>query len=90
MKSLQPLGRRTIVQRDDAIDTSEGGIHIPDQARQKMQTGTIVAIGSDVVGLFTGDRVIFQTFGYTPIEVDEQELLVIHEEDIMIRIAKDG
>jgi chaperonin GroES len=90
MKSLQPLGKRTIVRRDEAKDTSEGGIHIPDQAQQKMQTGTIVAVGGDVNGLFTGDRIIFQTYGFTPIEIDKQELLVIHEDDIMIRIAKDG
>ena len=86
---FQPLGDRTIVKRDDPDDVSEGGIIIPDGSQQKMQTGVVMAIGPKVRDVCVGDRIIFQAYGVTPIEVDKQEMLVICVEEIMVRIKKD-
>ncbi len=89
MNHFQPLADRTIIKRDAPDDTSEGGILIPDGAKEKLQTGIVMAIGPEVKDVSVGDRIIFQAYGFTPIEVDKQEMLVICEEEIMIRIKQD-
>lgn len=42
---LQPVGDRVIVHPDASEEITKGGIIVPDNAREKPQTGTIVKIG---------------------------------------------
>ena len=44
--SLQPLGDKVVVSRDESLDTTAGGIFLPDSAKDKPSRGTIVAIGT--------------------------------------------
>jgi chaperonin GroES len=65
MKSIKarPLHDRIIVKVDEAETTSEGGILIPDTAKEKKGVGTVVAVGDgkkdEPMELEVGDRVKF-------------------------------
>ena len=42
---LQPVGDRVIVQPDPSEEITKGGLHIPDNARERPQQGTIIKCG---------------------------------------------
>ena len=42
---LRPLGDRVLVKRMETEEKTDSGIIIPDAAKEKAQTGTILAIG---------------------------------------------
>jgi chaperonin GroES len=42
-----PLGSRVILVKEEAPETSEGGIVIPDKAREKPLTAKVIAVGAD-------------------------------------------
>lgn len=42
---FQPLGDRLIVKPEEAASMTEGGLHIPDTAKERPQVGTIIAVG---------------------------------------------
>ena len=43
--ALKPLGDRVVVEREEAKDTTAGGIVLPDTAKDKPQKGKVVAVG---------------------------------------------
>ena len=43
--NLKPLGDRVVVEREEAKDTTAGGIVLPDTAKDKPQKGKVVAVG---------------------------------------------
>ena len=44
--TFQPLGDRVVIEPSDEEESvSSGGIYIPDTAKEKPQTGTVVAVG---------------------------------------------
>lgn len=45
MKKLIPLLDRVLVQRAEALTKTAGGIVIPEKAQEKVQRGTVVAVG---------------------------------------------
>ena len=43
---VKPLGDRIVVKREDAEEKTAGGILLPDNAKNKPQRGTVLAIGT--------------------------------------------
>ena len=44
--TIRPLGTRVLVKRVDEDETSEGGIIIPDTAKEKPQEAEVVSLGT--------------------------------------------
>lgn len=89
---LRPLSDRVILRRDDAESVSEGGIVIPDVAKEIPARGTIVAVGPgkrNDRGEFTplsvevGDKVLFAKYAGEKVEHDGEELTMLREADVM-------
>ena len=89
---FRPLHDRVVVKRIEAEEKTAGGIIIPDTAKEKPQTGEIVAVGPggrDEAGklipidLKVGDKVLFGKWSGTEVNLDGQELLIMKESDIM-------
>jgi len=88
---IQPIGDRVVVQPIEREEETSGGILLPGTAKEKPQEGKVMAVGA---GLFrdgrriapevkTGDRVLFAKFSGTEIKLDGQDVLVMHESDIL-------
>jgi chaperonin GroES len=81
-----------LVQRELEKDTSEGGIIIPDIAKEKLNRGTVLSVGRGKVlengrllepSVKTGDRVIFGKYSGQEFEHEGQKnLLILREDDI--------
>ena len=89
---LQPLGDRVVVERDESLDTTAGGIVLPDSAQDKPARGKVVSIGDGKLlddgsrskfQVQVGDRVIFSSYSGETFKIDEQELILMREDEIL-------
>lgn len=57
-RGIKPLGNRVVIKMDEAADRSDGGILLPDQAKeQRPSKGTVVAVGPGAIHEKTGERI---------------------------------
>jgi len=90
--SLQPLGERIVVQRDESENVTGGGIVLPDSAKEKPARGVVIATGTGKLlddgtrstsQLNSGDRVLFTSYAGETVEVDSEEYLLMREDDVL-------
>jgi chaperonin GroES len=93
-QKFRPLGDRVLVKRLETEEKTQSGIIIPDAAKEKAQTGAVVAVGTGrrdnsghtiPMDVKVGDTVYFGK--YTGTEAD-RDYLVIREEDILGIVEK--
>jgi chaperonin GroES len=89
---FRPLHDRVVVKRIDAEEKTSGGIIIPDTAKEKPQTGEVVAVGPGgrdengkliQIDVKSGDRILFGKWSGTEVKIDGVEYLIMKESDIM-------
>ena len=90
---VKPLGDRIVVRREEAAETTAGGIVLPETAKGKPQRGTVVAAGPGKLlkdgtrrGLQVkeGDTVIFTSWAGDEFrERGRDTILVMREEDVL-------
>ena len=95
-RKLEPLQDRLIVRRIEEGEQTRGGIYIPDAAKEKPQEGEIVAVGVGRIldsgvqvksTLSVGDRILFSKYGGSEVEIDGEKLLIMREDDVLVRIS---
>ena len=76
---IQPLHDRLVVKRIEAKEIVKGGIVIPDTAREKPQSGVVMAIGKGKIlengtriemTVKEGDQILFAKYSGTEIKLD--------------------
>ena len=89
---IRPLGDKVIVQRSEANAMTEGGIVLPDSAKEKPKKGTVMAVGTGKLldsgkrasmQVNVGDKVLFTPYGGTEVDVDKDTLIIMDENDIL-------
>ena len=94
---FRPLHDRVVVKRIEQDEKTEGGIIIPDTAKEKPMEGEVIAVGPGARNekgvlvapdVKAGDRMLFGRWSGTEVKIDGQELLIMKESDIMGIIAK--
>ena len=90
--NVRPLHDYVIVRRKEEEHLSAGGIVIPDTATEKPVQGEVVAVGNGRIlkggkvvppDVKPGDQVLFSKYAGTEIKLGDEELLVMHETDIL-------
>ncbi|MCC5789728.1 MAG: co-chaperone GroES [Opitutales bacterium] len=90
--NIKPLGDRVLVRHLEEDEQVQGGIIIPDSAKEKPQEAEVVALGTgkkDEGGkavdfeVKVGDRVIISKYGGTEVKLDGQKFLLLREDDIL-------
>lgn len=93
---IRPLDDRVVVEPLEAEETTAGGIVLPDNAKEKPQRGTVLAIGPGKLldngsrgelSVAVGDEVIFGKYGGTEIEIDGEEIKILRETDILAKVV---
>ncbi|MFC5407309.1 co-chaperone GroES [Cohnella soli] len=88
---IQPIGDRVLVQPTEKEEQTAGGIVLPGTVKEKPQEGRVVAVGA---GIFrdghrvqpevkVGNQVLFAKFSGTEVKVDGQDMLILHESDLL-------
>jgi chaperonin GroES len=80
---FRPLKDRVFVSYTAELEKTAGGLFIPDSAKEKPQSGKVEAIGDEVKSLKTGDKILFDRYSGSKINIDNIEYLIIKEEDVL-------
>ena len=89
---MVPLGDRVIVKLLDKEETKKGGIIIPDTAKERPSEGEVIAVGKGrrttsgervEMEVKKGDRVLFNKYAGTEIEIESTKCLVMKEDEIL-------
>ncbi len=83
---IEPLGDMVLVQMEAAPEKTQSGLLLPEEAREKMTVGLVIAIGSEQNGVSVGDRVIYRQYSGTKIEWLGLEYLLMKSEDIQAKV----
>lgn len=90
--NIKPLADRVVVKPIEEEEKKQGGIIIPDTAKEKPQKGEIVAVGPGKIDengkripmeVKVGDKVLFGKYAGTEVEIDGEQYLIMRESDIL-------
>jgi chaperonin GroES len=90
--NIRPLYDRIVVKRLEDKETMQGGLYIPDSAKEKPQEGEVVAVGKGkrledgkVIALDVkpGDRILFGKYSGSDIKLDGEEYLIMREDEVL-------
>jgi len=90
--NIRPLYDRIVVKRIEEKETRQGGIIIPDSAKEKPQEGEVVAAGQGkrlengkVVPLDVkvGDRILFGKYSGSEIKLEADEYVIMREDEVL-------
>ncbi len=88
---VQPLHDRILLKRIDAKQEKQGGIIIPDTAKEKPMEGKVIAVGAGRVekgkriplDVKVGDRVLVGKYSGTEIKIDNVEHVILREDEVL-------
>jgi chaperonin GroES len=85
---LKPIKDRLIVVVDEAPDTTEGGIVVPDQAKEKPVRGVVQAAGPETKYVKDGSKILFSRYAGSEINLGKETFLILREDDILTTIEE--
>jgi chaperonin GroES len=89
---IRPLQDRVIVRRVKAEEKTQGGLIIPDTAKEKPVEAIVLAVGNGKLlengtvrklDVHEGDRVLFGKYTGSEVKLDGEDALILREEDIL-------
>jgi chaperonin GroES len=84
--NLQPMGTRVLIQPLDQDSKTASGLLLPETAKEKPQTGLIVAVGDDEeIKLKVNDKVLFAKYSGTEFKMDGTEYLLLESSDVLAK-----
>ena len=90
--TMRPLHDRILVKRMEEQEGIQGGIVIPDTAKEKPQEGEVVAVGDGKIlengqkltmSLKAGDRILLGKYAGTEVKLDGEEYLLMREDEVL-------
>ena len=90
--NVRPLSDRILVRRVEADEQVQGGIIIPDTAKETPQEAEVIAVGpgkpndrGDAIALTVqpGEKVLIGKYAGTEIEIDGDEFVIVNEDDVL-------
>jgi chaperonin GroES len=95
--NIRPLQDRILVKRIEEEEKTEGGIIIPDTAKEKPIEGKVISVGKGKVSedgkvmpldVKKGDRILFGKYAGTEVKIEGEEHLIMREDDVLGVIEK--
>jgi chaperonin GroES len=87
-KNIKPINDRVVVKPAPAEEKTQGGIIIPDTAKEKPQRGEVVAAGpgkeGNLMTVKAGDIVLYGKYSGQQVTLDGQDYLIMREDDILV------
>jgi chaperonin GroES len=90
---IRPLYDRIVVKRvETPLEQMQGGLYIPDSAKEKPQEGEVVAVGKGkrledgkliALDVQVGDRILFGKYSGSDIKLDGEEYLIMREDEVL-------
>ncbi|GIV66458.1 MAG: co-chaperone GroES [Chloroflexota bacterium] len=85
--NIQPMGARILVKPLEQESKTATGLYIPETAKEKPQTGLVVAVGDDEeIKLKVNDKVLFAKYSGTEIKLGGDDYLIMECNDILAKV----
>ncbi len=93
--AIRPLDDRVVVEPLEAAEKTQGGIVLPDSAKEKPTKGKVISVGEGKLLdsgkraellVKKGDKVLYGKYAGTEITVDGKDYLILKENDILAKI----
>jgi len=88
---IKPLGARVVIQPVEEENRTDSGLYIPDTAKEKPQTGMIVAVGESTedvtITVKEGDKVLFPKYTGTEIKFSNEDYIIMDFEKVLAVLA---
>lgn len=90
--TIKPLGDRIVLKVIDDVQQTQGGIFIPDSAKEKPQKGEVVAVGPgktmdsgerEPLDVKVGDKVLYAKYAGTDVKMDGAEYKILSVKDVL-------
>jgi chaperonin GroES len=94
---IRPLADRVVVKVVEEADTTQGGIILPDSAREKQQKGEVLAVGAgkqlekggrEEMDVKVGEIVLFAKYGGSDFKMEGCEYKILSVRDILAVIEE--
>ena len=89
---IKPLGARVVIQPLEEENRTDSGLYIPDTAKEKPQTGVVVAIGENTedvtITVKAGDKVLFPKYTGTEIKFGSEDYIIMDFEKVLAVLPK--
>ncbi len=91
---IQPLDDRIVVRPLDAEQMTEGGIVLPDTAKEKPQRGVVEAVGPGRLAkngervpssVKKGDTIMYGKYAGSDIKVGDKEYKIVKENELLVK-----
>ena len=89
---IRPIGDRIVIKVIEDTAQTEGGIFIPDSAKEKPQKGEVVAVGlgkmndkgeREPMDVKVGDTILYAKYSGTDVKVDGTEYKILSIKDAL-------
>ncbi len=90
--AIKPLMDRIVIKVVDDVEKTQGGIFIPDSAKEKPQKGEVVAVGAgktmenggkEPMEVSVGDIVLYAKYSGTDVKIDNEEYKILSIKDVL-------
>jgi len=94
LETIEPLGKRVLIRKDEDKKVTKGGIELPDSIEIPTITGRVVAVSAQIerdddFPIRQYDRVLFNPKNAIPVEFDPGNFLyVVPVEDVVAVFRK--
>jgi chaperonin GroES len=84
---IQPLGTRVLIRPLEQESRTASGLLLPETAKEKPQTGEVVAVGDDEsIKLKANDKILFAKYSGTEFKMDGVQYLLLEANDVLARL----
>jgi chaperonin GroES len=95
LETIEPVGMRVLVRKDEEKRTTRGGIHLPDDAKTPVLTGRVVALSVQVDGdpdypLQKYDKVLIDPRSSIPVDFEQDNKLFIVPVEDLVAVFRKG
>ena len=89
--NIKPLADRVLVEPKEAETKTASGLFIPDNAKEKPQEGTVLAVGpgkkDEPMEVKVGDKVLYGKYAGTEIHSEGNVYMILRQSDILAVIG---
>lgn len=84
--NIQPMGTRVLIQPLEQESKTASGLLLPETAKEKPQTGLVVAVGDDEeIKLKVNDKVLFAKYSGAEFKMEGIEYLLLESSDVLAK-----
>ena len=83
-----PLGSRLLIKPVVEEKRTQGGIVLPETAKEKPMKAQVIEVGKEVEDLDVkaGDMVLYSKYAGTEIKIDDEDYIVVDQDDVLAKV----